>query len=659
MPVTPTKRTARPRRSLPSPESSEKVTFGEVSDPNLAKLAAWVQAECDETSWEALKGAASQKEAPAWLCPKELGLETDLQHKLICYCLAWDVLPQPGERVAQGRTMNVREIAMALGLSGPAGICELYELFQGTSPLDSFLQVSRQGPNMSSQDFLGADLEIPLHTLGRLLKPSTDSEEISKAAGLEDLYLPTEVRRQVEVLLANPPATSRPFWLALTGSEGSGRRSLGICLAKALGRELVHPPQRPGPATILTLSQNLDGVWNGNPQRVLRSEGWVFLCAESPDDPFVALSDLVLDLGTRDPEARKEFVSQEARKVGLEAPVEALDAMLERFPLQPGHLRLAVELASRKARGNASDPKDHARFLEQGLSAVASKPATTLRRNPGRDGNDPKDAIEKTKPKLLRQDLILPPELSESLDRCLRAIKNRSALVKDWGLDERLLAASRGVFLFHGPSGTGKSMAAEVMAAELGTDLWRIQAASLQSPYVGETEQRISGLFRALKGTSAVILLDEVDNFLNDRSKDISTTKVHNQGVVNAFLRELDTFEGILVFTTNLAAELDSAVERRIQTRLCFPLPGLAERLQIWRNLWKESIPTDGTVDLAELAYRFDFPGGLIRNTFLSACQRGAEAGQMSQELLLAACREEQENRLKREASRRIKGFAA
>jgi SpoVK/Ycf46/Vps4 family AAA+-type ATPase len=156
-----------------------------------------------------------------------------------------------------------------------------------------------------------------------------------------------------------------------------------------------------------------------------------------------------------------------------------------------------------------------------------------------------------------------------------------------------------------------------------------------------------------------VILIDEVDNFLNDRAKDLSTTKVHNQGVVNAFLRELDTFEGILVFTTNLSAELDPAVERRIQTRLCFPLPGEAERLKIWQNLWKETIPTDGTVDLAELARRFDFPGGLIRNTFLASCQRGAEAGRMSQEILLASCRDEQENRLKREASRRIKGFAS
>ncbi len=659
MPVTSSSRAARPRRKQPVPEPAEESTFGEITDPNLKLLAAWITSGCEQSAWELLTARASESEVPAWLCPRELGLDSNLEHKLLCYCLAWAVLPSPGEKIAMGRSMDVRDVAQGLGLTAAKDICELHNRLQGTCPLDPYLHVSRQALNMSSSDFMGAELEIPLHALGRLLKPSTEKEDISKKASLADLCLPSEVRRQVEALLAAPPVPGKPFWLALTGSEGSGRRSLGICLADALGRELVHPPQHASPGTIMGLTRDTDGNWNSNPQRFLRSESWVFLYADNPEDPFVALSDLVLNLGVCDAEARKAFVTQEASKVGFETPLENLDAMLERYPLQPGHLRLAVELAGRKANGTVGAPKENARFLEQGLSAVAARPSTTSRRPYGREGTDPKEAIEKLKPKLRRPDLVLSPSLGESLDRFIRAVKSRGALVKDWGLDERVLPSNKGVFLFHGPSGTGKSMAAEVMAAELGTDLWRIQAASLQSPYVGETEQRVAGLFRALKGSPAVILLDEVDNFLTDRAKDISTTKAHNQGVVNAFLRELDTFEGILVFTTNLAAELDSAVERRIQTRLCFPLPGEAERRQIWKNLWKDTIPTDGTVDLAELARRYDFPGGLIRNTFLAACQRGAEVGRMSQEILRAACIEEQDNRLKHEASRRVKGFAA
>ena len=176
---------------------------------------------------------------------------------------------------------------------------------------------------------------------------------------------------------------------------------------------------------------------------------------------------------------------------------------------------------------------------------------------------------------------------------------------------------------------------------------------------MGETEHRIASCFKAIRHAPAVVLLDEVDNLLLDRARDAATSKAHNQGMVNTFLRELDAFEGILVLTTNLGGDLDPAVERRIQHRLAFPLPGPEERLQIWRNLWKETIPQDGSVDLPILAQRNSFSGGLIRNAFMEACQRAAEAGHMTQAILLDTCQEEDANRLAKAVKGRSMGFAA
>jgi SpoVK/Ycf46/Vps4 family AAA+-type ATPase len=111
--------------------------------------------------------------------------------------------------------------------------------------------------------------------------------------------------------------------------------------------------------------------------------------------------------------------------------------------------------------------------------------------------------------------------------------------------------------------------------------------------------------------------------------------------MTNAFLRELDQFTGVLVFTTNLADTLDPAVERRIRFRLAFPAPGPADRLRIWRSFWREGIPREGPIDLERLSREFSFPGGRIRNAFLAAVSKALRHGAMRQEHLQEACSEE------------------
>jgi len=610
-------------------DSKATVKFGTPGHPSLTLLADWVASGCSEESWKKIEEASQDEDAVLWLRRKNLCLKSVLAHKLLCFCLAYSVLPAEGERLPQGRSVRVQEALVAMGLVSPSELCDAYFLLKDRS-LSFYLQLSRLGAAPSAGDFLSADLELIVPILRRLLdKPCNAGNDTD----LETLCLPSSVRAQVEKLLEEPPDDARPFWLALVGAAGSGRRSLGWSIAARLGKVIISPGEEVEPAssTILGLGQNEEGHWDSDPRSQLEGTHWVFLCANSADDPLVAMADMVLDLGVPDPTAVGEFAAKQVQKAGLEIPAECSSSLVERFGLKPSSLKQAIQLAGRRVRFVGAKAEDHPRYLEQSLQAVSTIPALPPRRF-GRSSPGVKALIEKSKPRLRREDLILAPNL---------------------------LPSNQGIFLFHGPSGTGKSMAAEVMAGELGLDLWRIQASQLQDPYVGETEQRISALFKSLKGCHAVILLDEVDNFLSDRSRDASTAKLHNQSMVNTFLRELDVFDGILVFTTNLSGDLDPAVERRIPYRLCFPLPGEVERFRIWQNLWRDSIPQDGSVDLNELARRFSFPGGLIRNAFLAACQRGAEEGRMSQQVFLEACLEEDESRLKRETSRKIRGFAA
>jgi SpoVK/Ycf46/Vps4 family AAA+-type ATPase len=203
-------------------------------------------------------------------------------------------------------------------------------------------------------------------------------------------------------------------------------------------------------------------------------------------------------------------------------------------------------------------------------------------------------------------------------------------------------------------------MAAEVLAHELGLPLWRMEAAELESPFVGESEARLHSFFASVKGKPAVLLLDEADTVLMNRSETTGSTQRYQNNLVNTWLRELDRFEGILVLTTNHADGLDPAVERRIQYRMAFDSPSTEVRAQIWMTLLGESpIPGRDTLDLQALAARYPFSGGRIRNAFIDACQRAADGGAMSQEVLLAACEEEQQSALNSKPLRTIRGFAA
>ena len=237
--------------------------------------------------------------------------------------------------------------------------------------------------------------------------------------------------------------------------------------------------------------------------------------------------------------------------------------------------------------------------------------------------------IETIEPRRTFRDVILPPSTLRSLDEALTQVHSYELIFQDWGLGDRHPTGTALAFNFAGPSGTGKTICAEAIAHELGKRLLLVRYAELESMWFGETPKNVTAVFRLAQEEDAVLFFDEADAIAARRSTDTSHGAQRESNiVVNVLLQELERFDGVVIFATNLAANFDPAFERRIRTHVLFELPGVEEREQIWRVQLHRRTPLAKDVDFRALAERFAVAGGDIRNAVLKAAlAAAAEAG--------------------------------
>lgn len=206
--------------------------------------------------------------------------------------------------------------------------------------------------------------------------------------------------------------------------------------------------------------------------------------------------------------------------------------------------------------------------------------------------------------------LILPTAQYEILDAIVAHAQSRATVLLEWQFGGR----SPGVTaLFAGDSGTGKTLAAEVLAAELRLDLYRVDLSTVVSKYIGETEKNLKQVFAAAESGGAVLLFDEADALFGKRSEVKDSHDRHANIEVNYLLQRLETFRGVAVLTTNLKKSLDPAFLRRFNYVLDFPFPGYAERLAIWERVFPLTVPLAPDFD-ATRAAQLNVAGGNIRS---------------------------------------------
>jgi SpoVK/Ycf46/Vps4 family AAA+-type ATPase len=234
--------------------------------------------------------------------------------------------------------------------------------------------------------------------------------------------------------------------------------------------------------------------------------------------------------------------------------------------------------------------------------------------------------VESVTPRRSFDDVILPPATRRTLDQALAHVTGHDLIFNRWGLGERHPTGLALAFNFAGPPGTGKTICAEAIAHALGRRLLIVRYAEVESMWMGETPKNVAALFRLAREEQAVLLFDEADAIASKRSSrlDYGVQREANT-VVNVLLQELERFDGVVIFATNLAANFDPAFERRIRTHVLFEMPGVKEREQIWRvQMHPRLTPLADDVDFGALAERYDASGGDIRNAVLKAAMAAA-----------------------------------
>ncbi|MCP5104024.1 MAG: ATP-binding protein, partial [bacterium] len=185
---------------------------------------------------------------------------------------------------------------------------------------------------------------------------------------------------------------------------------------------------------------------------------------------------------------------------------------------------------------------------------------------------------------------------------------------------DRKISLGKGLnVLFSGPSGTGKTMAAEILANELGLDFYKIDLSCVVSKYIGETEKNLAGIFKEAQTANAVLFFDEADALFGKRSEIKDSHDRYANIEINYLLQEMEQHEGIVILATNFRRNIDDAFSRRVHFSLDFPFPDEEYRLGIWRKIFPHEAPKSPDIDLEFLAGRFKMSGGSIKNIALYA----------------------------------------
>lgn len=321
----------------------------------------------------------------------------------------------------------------------------------------------------------------------------------------------------------------------------------------------------------------------------------------------------VIDIDFPAPEygLRRQLWRTYLEQYGIDATHLDPVAVAGQFTLTTGQTRDAIAYARNRARWRGGQ-------VEQAdLFAGARR----------HSGAKLTDMARKIEPRYTWDDIILPADQLEILRELVSTVRARSKVLEEWGLGKKLVASAAVTVLFAGPPGTGKTMAAEVIAGDLGLDLYKIDLSNLVSKYIGETEKNLERIFTEAQSSNAILFFDEADAIFGKRSGVKDAHDRYANLEISYLLQRMEIYDGVTILATNLRSNLDEAFMRRLQFAVDIPFPDEKHRLQIWETLFPVSVPRAEDVDLADLAKRFRLAGGNIRNILVSAAYLAAADG--------------------------------
>ncbi|HEY0078528.1 MAG TPA: ATP-binding protein [Pyrinomonadaceae bacterium] len=525
----------------------------------------------------------------------------------------------------------------------------------------------------------------------RLSAVSPRARFVAPRHALRDLQLPQKTLSALERLVEkhrHVDASSRPlsnsfsnsfsssFYCLLYGARGAGKKTCAEAVSRALGYAVLTLDLRASLAgggahfqTALRLAVReamlygaaayLDG-WleeTGDEARrlglleILEREledfnAPVFFGSRSAWEPPRAVGRRFVSLEVALPgECERQKIWQtrldalantrgKAKADGETAPhADEIDAsyLASAFRFNAGQIERALSSAATRAWLRGDEGEEPIVTMEDvlaGCRAVASQQIVSF--------------AKKIEPRRKWSELVLPKDTLAQLAEFCQQARHRVRVYDLWGFGERLSLGKGLIALFTGQSGTGKTLSAEVLAGELGLDLYRVDLSAVVSKYIGETEKNLSRVFDDAQQSSAILFFDEADALFGKRSEVKDAHDRYANIEVNYLLQRVEEYEGVIILASNMSKNIDEAFLRRMHYSIEFPFPDETSRLRIWRGLFPAQAPVASDIEFDFLARKFKIAGGNIKNVALSAAFfAAADGGVINMEHVVLALRRE------------------
>ncbi|BBL72822.1 ATP-binding protein [Methylogaea oryzae] len=431
----------------------------------------------------------------------------------------------------------------------------------------------------------------------------------------------------------------------LVGSDGDSKLAVAGRIATALGRRLYRAAAAELPAAMAD-NETLTRLWQ---RESLLLPVALYIDADNLDagpgegaavQRFLARESGVVLLGVRDAPLR---ISSASFAVNVDKPTAAEQRDAWFALLQPAVPAAQADEAAHRLAGQFD------LSLHDIQTAAAAAKAEQGNRAPAddlwsrcRELTRPRlDALaQPLVPKAIWDDLVLPEESAKLLRQIAGQVRGRHKVYEDWGFSSRMNRGFGISALFSGESGTGKTMAAEVIANDLRLNLYRIDLSAVVSKYIGETEKNLRKLFDAAEQGGAILFFDEADALFGKRSEVKDSHDRYANIEINYLLQRMEAFRGLAILATNMKSALDTAFMRRLRFVVNFQFPGVQERKLIWQKALPPQTPQE-SLDFDRLA-RLNLTGGNIHSVALNAAFQAAAAGlPVSMGLMLDAARSE------------------
>lgn len=420
--------------------------------------------------------------------------------------------------------------------------------------------------------------------------------------------------------------------LVLTGSEGIGKKRAVQALGELMGKEIVFVDA----ISFTTQKNHLKNHYNevilriavlchveicfydfpteNNGEQITFHNFTDFLALLAPfnkqffmtsehtnsNELWKVLPHLSLSLEPLSPYAQKQIWQEFLRNSVFSGDISG-DGLTSKFSLTMKQIEGAVSESILKFQGTP--------ISEEELTSYCYHQTTSLL-------HENAMRIEK---KFMWEDLILPKELKEAIQKSCNHIKYKSAVLGDWGFSSSFAYGTGTNILFAGPPGTGKTMITQIIAKSLNMELYRIDLSAVVSKYIGETEKNLDKIFDSAKNSGVILFFDEMDSLFGKRSEAQDAHDKYANMETAYLLQKIEFYDGVLLMATNYLSNIDEAFMRRLHFVFTLPLPTAVERVAIWRNCLPKTAPVSPEIDFEFLGEKFSISPAIIKNITLSS----------------------------------------